>query len=243
MLSLTMLGKACGESPLRLESAMRLVELVRRMSPSDQNGLSLLAVLQALPERDENYTPQMRGGEARWHSEAVERFGYDLTDLLRHNAEDNRAYYGRCKRAAIIDAWLGGVPMAEIERTYTLNPFAPVRHGDVVGMADGTRFLLESARRIAEIVVPDPEKWSGTEVVLRRLEEGLPEAGLVFSGRPLFLRRGEICGLLDAGVTSGEALATLSKEDLSAAIGRRGDAIYLRLHPDALPAPETEPAE
>ncbi|RWI48091.1 MAG: hypothetical protein EOR16_33655 [Mesorhizobium sp.] len=123
MLSLTMLGKACGESPLRLESAMRLVELVRRMSPSDQNGLSLLAVLPA----------------------------------------------------------------------------------------DGTRFLLESARRIAEIVVPDPEKWSGTEVELRRLEEGLPEAGLVFSGRPLFLRRGEICGLLDAGVTSGEALATLSK--------------------------------
>ena len=244
ILTLTPLGKACGESPLTLESAMRLVDLIRRLPDALHSGRLLLPLLQALPERDAQYTPQGgRGnGEPRWQSEAMTRYGYELAGLLRAGAQDNRTYYGRCKRALVIEAWLDGVPMADIERDFTGSPFAPVRHGDITGMADGTRFLLESARRIAAAVTPDPTKWDDTDILLKRLEEGLPEAGLALTGGGLSLRRGEILALLATGFASRDALEAASRAELEQAIGRRAAAVYRLLHPESS-APAIEAAE
>lgn len=45
-LRLTMLGRACGESPLTLESAMRLVELLRQINPADINLENLLVLVE-----------------------------------------------------------------------------------------------------------------------------------------------------------------------------------------------------
>ncbi|WP_261330853.1 hypothetical protein [Rhizobium leguminosarum] len=73
-LRLTMLGRACGESPLTLESAMRLVELLRRIDPADATLEGLLILVECLPERDEDYTPQTRNGEPRWQQVAFDRF-------------------------------------------------------------------------------------------------------------------------------------------------------------------------
>jgi replicative superfamily II helicase len=61
---LTLLGRACGRSGLAFESAMRLVELLRRLRPEDLTPERLMAILQILPESDGGYTPVMRRGRA-----------------------------------------------------------------------------------------------------------------------------------------------------------------------------------
>ncbi|MDP3224165.1 MAG: caspase family protein, partial [Rubrivivax sp.] len=56
-LRLTILGRACGESPLSLESALRAVELIRRLPREHAVIENLLVLIEALPERDSDYTP------------------------------------------------------------------------------------------------------------------------------------------------------------------------------------------
>lgn len=232
-LFLTMLGAACGHSPLTLESSLRLVRLLRQLPPAMYSPMALVVLVQALDELDAVYTPQMKNGEPAWQNEAVSEFGYDLVGLLRMGANDNKAFYGRCKRLCLIRHWLAGTTMVNIERDFTTTPFSQVRSGDVNRCADTTRFVLESARQVAIALSNNPDVWEGTDDLLKQLETGLPLEGLQFTGAPLQLRRGEILGLISHGVSTKEELTNLSLVALRSAIGNRADRIFAILHPDA----------
>jgi helicase len=54
---LTLLGCACGESSLSFRSAMRLVDFVQSVGAQGITAEQLMALVQALPESDSNYTP------------------------------------------------------------------------------------------------------------------------------------------------------------------------------------------
>lgn len=225
-LQLTMLGNACGQSPLSLESALRLVSIFRRLPPALHEPKSLVVIVQALEEVDAVYTPQMRVGEPRWQNEAISSFGYDVVSLLRLGATDNKAFYARCKRACLLEAWLEGQALADIESSFSANSYSKVRSGDVNRCADTTRFILESGRQIAVALSSDAEIWAETDAILKQLETGLPSAGLHFTGAPLQLRRGEILGLLAHGVASPEDLHDLSLDELQAIIGNRANRVF-----------------
>lgn len=230
-LRLTMLGNACGESPLRLESAMRLVELVRQTNREDCTIENLLALVESLPERDEDYTPQMRNGEPRWQQEASSRFGMGIMRSLRHRATSDKEFYGRCKRALVVRDWIAGVPTSDIETRYSSNAFVRVGHGDIRGYADGARFLLESALRIAAIVLEQAHTPEEVDVLLRRLDLGLPTEALALTQLPLALTRGELLALFRAGVLLIDQLKTLSHGELEGLIGRRGRTLHEQLNP------------
>ncbi len=226
-LRLTMLGRACGESPLSLESAMRLVELLRRVELADATLENLLVLIECLPERDEDYTPQSgRNGEPRWQQEASARFGSNIGRSLSYRAESDVAFYARCKRALIVSDWIAGEATNDIEARYSSNAFSRVGHGDIRGYADGSRFLLDSALRISAIVLGQAEDQGAAALLLRRLDLGLPADALAISAIPFPLTRGEILALYRAGYRDNETIATLNNDQSSAIIGRRGNVLH-----------------
>lgn len=231
-LRLTMLGRACGESPLSLESAMRLVELLRRIEPGDATLENLLVLIECLPERDEDYTPQSgKNGEPRWQQEAGARFGFNITRSLSHRADSDVAFYGRCKRALIVSDWIAGEPTTDIEARYSSNAFSRVGHGDIRGFADGSRFLLDSALRIAAIVLGRADDQEAAALLLTRLDLGLPADALPISAVSFPLTRGEILSLYRAGHRDKDAILALNAAQLTAIIGRQGDAFHRALQP------------
>ena len=225
-LHLTMLGQACGQSPLSLESALRLVEMVRQLTPADATPETLLVLLEALPERDDDFTPQHRSGESRWQQKAGHRFGYDLVRLLMRGAAGDRAYYARCKRALIVADWIDGVLVRDIEDGYSLNPFNRVGFGDIRGFADGSRFLLESAVRIASIVFGHPVDEERIEALFRRLDLGVPAEMLSIVDLNAGLERGELLTLWRERVDTPTKIATMSVEALEHLIGRRAARLH-----------------
>lgn len=231
MLSLSMLGRACGESPLSLESAMRLVEVLRGMRPDAITQQVLITLLEVLPERDEDYTPQIRQGEPRWQQAANQQFGFDIARVLRTRAQSDREYYARCKRALIISAWLQGVPTTDIERQFTINPFSSVGHGDIRGFADGSRFLLEAAVRIASIVLQIAMDEEANEAILKRLELGIPSGALPLTELGVDLNRGELLRLWQSGIRTRDNVANLDEQALRDLIGQKGGRLFAAVAP------------
>jgi helicase len=219
---LSILGHACGQSPLTLESAMRLVQLLRQIDANALTPAGLMALVQALPEQDDDYTPLGRGrSEAGRPGEAAARFGWPITRALQRWARTDLIHYARCKRALILSEWIRGVPIEQIEEQFSPNPFARVGHGDVRGFADATRFYLGSASRIAAIVHagagPTEEEITS---LLKQLDVGLPADAQELTDIPLNLVRGEYLALYSAGLRTVGDLRTLSQEKLIELLGK-----------------------
>jgi len=198
---LTLLGKACGESVLSFLSAMRLVELLKNYHTQVLTAENFMALVQALPESDKQYTPMMRKGrsEAARPGEAVSKFGVEIVRLLqRFTQGDEFTYFARCKRACILFDWIRGVSIEEIERRYaSTNPYlGNIGYGDVRKFADLTRFQLRSAHQIASLIFPGQfidEK--AIDALLSQLEVGIPADSLDLLELPFSLSRGEYLAL------------------------------------------------
>ncbi len=220
---LTMLGRACGESPLTLASALRAVSLVRH-APHGLTLEALLMLAEALPERDADYTPQVRGpGESGWQREAAMRFGADFSRLLRHQASSDREYYARCKRALIVSDWIAGRSVSEIETRYSSNAFSRVGHGDIRGYADGSRLPLDSVLRIAAIVLEHEHDPEDAQRLYKRLELGIPIEALGLVHSKFSATRGEILALTRGGITTFAALAAAPIEHATRVVGARAE--------------------
>jgi replicative superfamily II helicase len=229
---LSILGNACGQSPFSLQSALQLIAMLRRIGPEALTPENLMILVQALPEQDSRYTPMGRPAQESSRAEEVTRqFGRQISGLLQQRAGTDRGYFARCKRALILADWIAGLPVEEIERRYTANPFVPVGHGDIRGLADATRFYLASAARIAVIVHTDARLGEeNVEQLLKRIDLGLPEQALGLTDLDLALDRGEYLSLFNAGIHNREQLAAATDGQLSSIVStERTDQIRVRL--------------
>ena len=141
-------------------------------------------------------------------------------------ANSDKEYYGRCKRALIVADWIAGVPLNEIEDGYTVNGFSPVRHGDVRGFADGSRYLLDSAIRIASIVLAVALNEDEVVAFLKRLELGVPKGALWFTDFGVELTRGELLRLWERGFATPERIAAVTADQMETVIGPRGRRLH-----------------
>lgn len=215
---LTLLGRACGRSPLSFPSSLRLVSLLKSHS-AGLTAEGFLVLTQVLEEADAIYCPLMKRGqlESKWPNEISRRYGPALGRLLQRHAADTWAYYARSKKAAVLWSWIRGVPMDQIEREYTSNAFTgAIAAGHVRGFADAARFYLSSAYQIATIVLMDKAP-SETEMqnLIRQLELGISEEALPLLEVPVNLQRGEYLALVSAGVRSMENLWALSDTEFA----------------------------
>ena len=224
LVRLSLLGKACGKSHLKLRSAMRLVELLRRRSGA--GGLSagvLLALIHALPEFDDAYTPMLRRGqrETVWRSHVTRHYGHDVANALQWGAPNNIAYHARCKRVAVLRAWTDGMPISEIESTFTVNPYySRIRASDIRGFADYARLHLAAAFDIADVLLlgqgPSAED---VETLLAQLETGIPATALELLDLPMQLGRGTYLPLHQAGFVRPSDVWAATQQRLRKLVG------------------------
>jgi len=215
---LSLLGRACGESSLSFRSALRLVELIR--GAGNISAADLMALVQALPESDGGWTPLMKkgGSENVRVSQATQRYSRNIVSLLQRYAEDGHSYVARCKRAAILADWIGGIPTDEIERAYSTTPFqGRIGYGDIRKFADATRFHLRSAHKITSVLFVDagPSQES-LDDLLKQLEDGLPADGLGLLALPVSLDRGSLLKLYRAGLRTADDVWKLDDAQLTA---------------------------
>jgi replicative superfamily II helicase len=233
---LTLLGRACGNSTLSLESALRLVELLRGLGAANVTADNLIAVVQALPESDGGYTPMMRRGRAETvrPGEASIRFGPDVVRLLQRHVDDEFDYLARCKRAAILWDWIHGEPIESIERKFSPNPFqGRIGHGDIRRFADNTRYHLRAAHQILNVLFIDQGPSSESiEKLLRQLEFGLPADALSLTALPTALSRGEYLALFARGVSAIGAFWKMLTNQLSDVLTSSRIAQLERMRPE-----------
>ncbi|MGB2863169.1 MAG: DEAD/DEAH box helicase [Sedimentisphaerales bacterium] len=213
---LTLLGSICGQSLLSFNSAMRFVELLKLISPSQITPACLMALVQALDELDNNiYTPLMKRGykESVRQQEATDRYGPDVVRILqRHVQGDQFIYFARCKRAAILWDWINGIPVKAIQRQYSTNPFqGTIDYGSIRTFADFTRFILRSAYQIADLILlGQGPTGDQIEILLKQLEVGIPADAIELLSIPLPLDRGQYLALHNLGVKDVKDLRSLS---------------------------------
>ncbi|HWM90299.1 MAG TPA: DEAD/DEAH box helicase [Thermoanaerobaculia bacterium] len=220
VVSLTLLGKACGNSPLSFRSVLRLVESLRALNPDRITPLNLVAVTQSLLESDA-YTPLMKKGnkDQVWPSRVLHSYGSDIVRLLQRGVNDEFIYYARAKRVSILSNWVHGVPLSDIERAHTVNPFYPIEYGNIRGFSDTTRFLLRSVANIANLL--SPSENFDVEPVLKQLEFGLPDDALALVDLPIPLTRGEYLALWQAGLVTPEQVLESPEDRLSSLLGKQ----------------------
>ena len=217
-IQLTLLGRACGKSALSFESSMRLVEFLKGITPFDLSAERLMVLTQALPELDDTYTPVMKRGqkESVRPREARQHFGSDAIRTLQKYSRDEFTYYARCKRAAILWAWIEGLQVEAIEQQFSTTPYqGRIGYGDIIKFADATRFYLRSSYQIADIMfLGEGLNEETIENILKQLETGLPATALNLLDIELPLERGEYLQLLQKGITSPDDFWSLDPESL-----------------------------
>ncbi|MGH3147543.1 MAG: hypothetical protein ACRDTR_17240 [Rubrobacter sp.] len=183
-----------------------------------------MATIQILPEVA-GYTSVFKKGtrESAWQRDVTVHYGHPIAAALQRGAKDQYDYYGRCKRAAILREWIDGVPMEAIEEKYSITPFGGnVGPGDVTGFAGRTRLYLRAAHGIADVLLlgegPDEE---AVDVLVQRLEAGLPEGAVGLMDLPVALTRGEYLALYNAGHSTTQSVTVLATVELELYVGRR----------------------
>ena len=244
LVRLSLLGTACGKSHLKLRSAMRLVELLRRRSGAKGlNAGVLLALIHALPEFDDAYTPMFRKGQGEkvWRGYVTRHYGHDVANALQWGAPNNMAYHARCKRVAVLRAWTDGMPINEIEKTFTANPYYSVGAGYIRGSADYARFHLAAAFDITDVFLhgqgPSVED---VETLLAQLETGIPATALALLDLPIQLDRGIYLALHQAGFVRPSDVWAATEERLRRLVGAAVAATIWAVRPGLEPGGSAE---
>jgi replicative superfamily II helicase len=232
---LTLLGRACARSTLSFRSALRLVEVLRGLQGQAITARDLMGVIQVLPELDAAYTPVFRKGqkEAARMSQAAQRFGGSIVQLMQSYASDMYEWYARCKRATILADWVAGTELQAIEQTYSTTPYAgAIGYGDIRRFADTTRFHLRPAAQIATLIFLDraPNEES-IDQLSKQLEVGIPTDTLGLLDLPAILSRGDYLALRARGVRSPAAFWELKDEEITQLLGEARGGSIARLRP------------
>lgn len=135
---LSLLGRACGRSSLRLESSMRLIAALQARQHQNVAAETLMAMIQGLPEMDAVYTPVQRKGtaEGRWTREVAQRFGIDVAVSPRAS----RGHDGVLCAASVPWCFPLGLPGIQWKRSSGLVPLIPTTNsGRVIFAASRTR--------------------------------------------------------------------------------------------------------
>ncbi|MGK2897287.1 MAG: hypothetical protein ACSLE9_01180 [Burkholderiaceae bacterium] len=134
---------------------------------------------------------------------------------------DQIEFWARCKRAALLHDWIEGTPVDVLEKRYSTTPFGgAIGSGNIIGIADATRFHLRSAHQILSTLFPDqPDFLRGLDDILQRLEFGLPSATLPLTKLSVRLTRGQCLALLAIGVRDAGELEALDGDRLRNCLG------------------------
>lgn len=194
-------------------------------------------MVQVLDELDAIYTPVMKKGQSESvrAGEVAQRFGHQMPQMLQRYCRNQIEFWARCKRAALLYDWIEGTPVDVLEKHYSTTPFGgAIGYGNIIGIADATRFHLRSAHQILAALFPDqPDFLKSLDEILQRLEFGLPSTALPLTRVSVRLTRGQCLALLSIGVHNADGLENLDDDRLRRCVGA-GTAALLRSQSNVL---------
>jgi helicase len=120
-----------------------------------------------------------------------------------------------------MQACISRVRLDLLEKRFSTTPVqGAISYGDVVRIADGTRYHLRSAHQILSALFPDQQQFlSGLDQILERLEFGLPSKALSLTKLSVPLTRGQYLALANSGIFTAADINALSEERLRAFVG------------------------
>lgn len=202
---------------------------MQQLDAGQAKPLQVLGVVQVLSKMDAIYTPLQKRGRSEGVrvGEAMQRFGRSVVNGLQRYCQGEFDFWARCKRASLLHDWIEGAPVDQLEGHYSTTPFqGTVSYGDIIRIADGTRFHLRSAHQILSALFPDqPDFLSGLDQLLHRLEFGLPARTLPLTDISLPLTRGQYLALSAAGCATAAEAKNLPLETLTECIGASGASL------------------
>jgi helicase len=224
-LRLTLLGRFSGESGIEVESIIRLVEILGRLTPDALNDPTLLTLAQITVEVDTVLFPinkkstkkEPQAWESALHNERV---AYGAIGGLQYWATEHYQPTLRAKKAVACLYWISNTPMRDIEAALTQFSIIDGAAGPVRSVASRTADLLETVCRVAELKYPGLDLRERVARLLVRLHLGVPSEVLELA--ELFgngLSRGDYLNLLNARLNTLASVDVASDEQLEKALG------------------------
>lgn len=229
-ISPTPYGLVCGREGLRVASARRVLEAAAAIVDAGEplNEIALIGLAQLTDELDELDTPIERAGSddfrtehQAWHDQSQLTLGRQavLLHMLRTTAANDSRHLQRLKRLNTISMWVRGIPLAEIEDTFSQHIAAwkdpePVA-GAVRQAGERTADVIRAVARLVAVRYPDQSATLGdmATALIPRLEHGVSREATALMRLGLGIRRGAALQLIAAGVGTPDALAAALKAD------------------------------
>ena len=230
---LTDLGRLAGESGYEVVSVLRLVDLLRLVSPGEINDVALIAAAQVTLELDQLWLPahpkSMKEPQTWFAELARHRVPSGIQMALRRYNIDARGATLRAKRAGSCLLWMSARQRQEIEAIVTRHVRETTAAGQVLQVASRTADLLSLVTGIAELVHPELDLTERLERLRLRLQIGLPAELVPLAERMGDqLTRADYLALGAAGLADPVAAASASDDELAAAIGSIQKVLQLR---------------
>lgn len=220
---LTDLGRLAGEGGIAVESIIRLATALRGVPLQFLSDAALLAVTQLTQELDDLSFPVHK----KSHQERERWQGYLRNEALPPQIVravlDGDLATSRAKRTAAALMWTQGMDLLEMEASLLKHLPGGDAAGAIRAVADRTRDLLGTSARVAEIIVAknDTQLAERTERLLVQLEFGVPASMAGFALRAgTQLNRGNYLALGRAGITSLDAISSMSADELAQLLGQ-----------------------
>lgn len=219
---ITALGRLAGTSGTEVESLIRLVEVLSRLSPDDINDQTLITVTQLTVELDAVRFPINKKSKYKeppqWTGELNRQdVAYDVTSALeRWVQSDEHLKTVRAKRAVACLGWMSDSSISDIETHLTQfgGAFGGVA-GPIRSTAARTRDLLPVTVRVAQLLHAGLDLQAREQRLLARLEAGI--SGVMVDIAMILgteLTRSDYQRLQGAGLTSIDGLEKNADKNL-----------------------------
>ncbi|HEU5114932.1 MAG TPA: DEAD/DEAH box helicase [Candidatus Paceibacterota bacterium] len=234
--SLTDLGKAAGESGIKFQSVLNLVEALTGFTQGQISAVNLISATQVTEELNDILFPvhsTSHQERTRWQGAiAQQNIAGQIRNSLRSGVANEAEYTRRCKKISAVLMWIQGIEIGKIESSILQHMPSDIAAGAIKATADRTRDLLEPVCRIARIISANKLTFTNeVEDLSARLELGIPQnivwlgklAGKKFD-RPEYMR-------LSEQNKSPKDLFALSDKELATILSTDKMAVFRDLQP------------
>jgi replicative superfamily II helicase len=241
------LGLIVAGSALRVQSAVRVANVLRQLEARHVHRDTILAIAQTTAELDAyRLIVNAKGVQKELQTfvgELSARVPGQVVRNYKVGATDRLAVAARAKKAVACMLWVNAVPMAQIEQTIMRHYFDRNASGPISGVIARTRDVVETIMAIAAELHPAAPLAELIDLLPIQLEFGvtMPHAALIRAGANL--RREDYIGLNENGLRSYQDVDAADAGQLLRLLGGNATAAAsLRSAVDALKSPGAAPS-
>lgn len=229
---LTELGQVAGESGMQVESVIRVVDAIREARPEEINIATLITTTQLTVELDDVPFPMNKKSTLKepqmWVSELRgQGVPEGVLQSLHHSVPERYVGTLRAKKSVACLLWITNRPLLEVEQILTQFGGSPGgAAGAILAVSSRTYDIIPTVARMAELLHVGLDLGGKVRNLLVRLDVGVPSSIVEiaeYTGNRL--GRGDYQSLVRAGLTTVDAIATGTNEQLLACVDQSAEKL------------------